>query len=337
MAYYSSNYYDYYLGERYQTPYSYGGNYDPSNPSTAHSGHEFSSQNLFRYNFSPYNGAYDPAMNCSVVAYSASTYSEPKSIVYDLYNGGYSPEVVTQFRISYSVSESNYLEFEEYDPTPYDGGYDLAQTYGKPLPHSEAICYPRSTPDSGTPPVKGFSDGSTELPHGKENVNESATKPHIENEKTPAKEEQQQQEVHASSGDQLEECKTNHDQDDKPPESNHGSGYDEGSNYEYDNIVPQVPSGYGLEAVDLCESLFGYWPCLAKYNRRGHDCQQVDDCGESSSYQWKETADYIFGSSYPYEERRAGDVIYSYQRHHQAQPLYMQIFTNRKTLVGGLS
>jgi len=26
------------------------------------------------------------------------------------------------------------------------------------------------------------------------------------------------------------------------------------------------PSGYGLEAMDLCESLFVYWPCLSREN-----------------------------------------------------------------------
>ncbi|KAK3188201.1 hypothetical protein Dsin_027762 [Dipteronia sinensis] len=324
MAYFSSNYYDSYAGESYQTPYSYGGNYDivPSSQALmSHSDHEFSSQNLFEYNFNPYYGAYDPfSMNRSVVAYSASTYSEPKSFVSDFCNGGYNPEVVTQFRISYSVSESsNDIKFEEYDPTPYDGGYDQAQTYGKPLPHSEAICYPRShsTLDSGTPTLNGFIDGSTESPYGKENVNESAPKPHIENEKTPAKEEQQQ----------LIEYDANHDQDDKPPVSDHGCGYNEGCNYEYENLVQQNPFGYGSEGLDLCESIFGYWPCLDKYNQRGHECQQVGDYGENNSNnQWNETADYLFGrSSYPpYEERRAGDVIYSYQRHHQPQPLHMQ-------------
>ncbi|KAK0579132.1 hypothetical protein LWI29_021542 [Acer saccharum] len=291
MAYYSSSYYDSYAGESYQTPYSYGGNYDivPSSQALmSHSGHEFSGQNLFEYNFTPYYGAYDPSsMNRSAVAYSASTYSEPKSFVYDLYNGGYSPEVVTQFRISYSVSEANNdLEFEDYDPTPYGGGYDQAQTYGKPLPHSEAICYPRShyTPDS-------------------------------------AKEEQQQP----------KEYDANHDQDDKPPVSDHGSGYNEGGyNYEYEKLVQRNPFGCGSECMDLCESIFGYSPCWDKYNKRDHDFQQVGDYGEnssSSSNQWNETADYLFGrSSYPpYEERRAGDVIYSYQRHHQPQPLHMQV------------
>ncbi|WOL05138.1 hypothetical protein Cni_G13861 [Canna indica] len=36
-------------------------------------------------------------------------------------------------------------DFDEYDPTPYGGGYDLGLTYGRPLPPSEEICYPISS------------------------------------------------------------------------------------------------------------------------------------------------------------------------------------------------
>lgn len=35
-------------------------------------------------------------------------------------------------------------DFDDYNPHPYLGGYDLAQTYGQPLPPSAAICYPIS-------------------------------------------------------------------------------------------------------------------------------------------------------------------------------------------------
>ncbi|CAL5019537.1 unnamed protein product [Urochloa decumbens] len=36
-------------------------------------------------------------------------------------------------------------DFDEYDPTPYGGGYDIALTFGRPLPPSEETCYPIST------------------------------------------------------------------------------------------------------------------------------------------------------------------------------------------------
>ncbi|XP_072986005.1 uncharacterized protein [Typha latifolia] len=43
-------------------------------------------------------------------------------------------------------------DFDEYNPHPYGGGYDIALTYGNPLPHSSSICYRISSPGSGPPP-----------------------------------------------------------------------------------------------------------------------------------------------------------------------------------------
>jgi hypothetical protein len=39
-------------------------------------------------------------------------------------------------------------DFDEYDPTPYGGGYDLFVTFGRPLPPSEETCYPCSEPST---------------------------------------------------------------------------------------------------------------------------------------------------------------------------------------------
>ncbi|RZB71112.1 hypothetical protein D0Y65_035867 [Glycine soja] len=33
-------------------------------------------------------------------------------------------------------------DYDEYDPTPYGGGYDIALTYGRPIPPSDETCYP---------------------------------------------------------------------------------------------------------------------------------------------------------------------------------------------------
>ncbi|KAF6999320.1 hypothetical protein CFC21_015368 [Triticum aestivum] len=41
-------------------------------------------------------------------------------------------------------------EFYEYNPHPYGGGYDIAATYGAPLPPSTSTCYPVSSP-AGAP------------------------------------------------------------------------------------------------------------------------------------------------------------------------------------------
>ncbi|CAL9118272.1 unnamed protein product [Musa textilis] len=47
-------------------------------------------------------------------------------------------------------------DFEEYNPHPYLGGYDIALAYGHPLPPSSATCYPISSsaslPQSSQPP-----------------------------------------------------------------------------------------------------------------------------------------------------------------------------------------
>ncbi|KAM0947986.1 putative PLD-regulated protein1 [Dioscorea sansibarensis] len=46
-------------------------------------------------------------------------------------------------------------DFDEYNPHPYQGGYDIALTYGSPLPPSSATCYPIDgvLPASFPPPV----------------------------------------------------------------------------------------------------------------------------------------------------------------------------------------
>lgn len=33
-------------------------------------------------------------------------------------------------------------DFDDFDPTPYGGGYDLVLTFGRPIPPSEETCYP---------------------------------------------------------------------------------------------------------------------------------------------------------------------------------------------------
>ncbi|CAA7389135.1 unnamed protein product [Spirodela intermedia] len=55
-----------------------------------------------------------------------------------------------------SDSDFNGECFVEFNPHPYQGGYDIGFTYGQPLPPSSAICYPisssASSPVSEPPP-----------------------------------------------------------------------------------------------------------------------------------------------------------------------------------------
>ncbi|KAF8680781.1 hypothetical protein HU200_045627 [Digitaria exilis] len=47
------------------------------------------------------------------------------------------------------MAAADYLdddEFDQYNPHPYAGGYDISTTYGTPLPPSPATCYPVASP-----------------------------------------------------------------------------------------------------------------------------------------------------------------------------------------------
>lgn len=45
----------------------------------------------------------------------------------------------------YTKDDADVDDFDEYDPTPYSGGYDITVTYGRSLPPSEENCYPLSS------------------------------------------------------------------------------------------------------------------------------------------------------------------------------------------------
>jgi hypothetical protein len=42
-------------------------------------------------------------------------------------------------------------DFDDYNPHPYAGGYDIAATYGSPLPPSDATCHPVSSSPAAVP------------------------------------------------------------------------------------------------------------------------------------------------------------------------------------------
>lgn len=109
---------------------------------------------------------------------------------------------------------------------------------------------------------------------------------------------------------------------------------DQGSKQEeYGNqIRQQIPPGYGIEALDLCEGVFGgYFPCLWKRNQRVYNHQRDGNDNMSDyDYCWKETAEYLFGNPNPYggtmpEKGSYGDPVYSYQRYCPQQPLTEQV------------
>lgn len=308
MAYNSSSYYETGYddhGEYYLTSYAH--NPDDSAAVSYSSYQDPSFHNLLEYQYP------NPTSYYHANYYAASAYSNPISIQYDppkfceqSYDTG-----VTQFLISYSVSpEFNDPEidaYDEYDPTPYGGGYNIDLQYGKPLPPSNETCYPRSgsspPPDLNVPSINGaivpVSVG------GKEAIaDEKEAKP-VNAISKPTKEEEPSQVLALENGDDTK----------SQGKAKQGEVYDSGSGSGR-GLYDQVPSGYGLEAMDICESLFGYWPCLARDLKRsncepGNGHFQQFDCEGRSENPWKGTADYLFGSSNPYGGERT--TYYQYE------------------------
>ncbi|KAL3522114.1 hypothetical protein ACH5RR_014948 [Cinchona calisaya] len=283
-------------------------------------------QNYSAYNLDSY--ATQPVQN-----YRVFNPSEPRFLQYEpppSYAVDSSSQ--TNYIISFSDLEFNEPLWEEYDPTPYGGGYDPTQTYGKPLPPSDEICYPRSTVQvpsnealdgfsyASIPPaygekddrsakpadskeklngevLNGFAYGS--IPSADEEKDDRSTRP--DNESKPA--DSKEKESFGGEGETFEE--KSGDVDEYPSSDygrNGGYGYDEWNK----QVTYTIPYGSGLESLDLCESIFGYWPCLDKMKQqRKVKCKL---CGEESRYEpydpWKSTADYLFGSPFVYGEQK---------------------------------
>lgn len=260
----------------------------------------------------------DSFATSSELNYSVYTYSEPKMLQYDQYHSynyhdssvypsethyiqpkflqyepspsdrGYFP-CETKFTISYSSVEFNEPEFEEYDPTPYGGGYDPVTTYGKPLPPSEATCYPPTLPRSDNTSLENFSYSSIPSPYGKDDLPTSKP-PNADKVSGDGKE-------NLSVSHIPSPCGKDDDLPTKPPNGDGVMNDEHEIGFEIES-EKQYSYGSGLEAIDLCESLFGYWPCLAKQAR--NKCQACDQ--EIRADPWDQcAADYLFGSPILYD------------------------------------
>lgn len=332
MAYYSSSYSGSDYGEYNFNSYAVN-NYDYDYAQVP----AFMTHNSHEYN-QPHHG-YDPSLyfapnNYQTIAYSATTFSDPKSLVYDPNYG------MTQLVLSYNTMEFNEPAYEEYDPTPYGGGYDISQTYGKPLPPSDKICYPRSGSSPSTSiPFDPVPAGSiVPVPIVEEAIDEKTIKPQNGTAHQATEEKPQSQD---SATDQPKEGGDNNHEihDLKPDEGEDSESSDSGENHHEDDhysgygvekqVPPQYyPSGYGLETLDLCESLFGHWPCLSRMKKRENCCEEArNNCCQEENM-WKGTADYLFGSPYPYGGSGYGGdhhLVYGYQRHYPSQAQYRQV------------
>lgn len=257
----------------------------------------------------------DPSANLEI-SYFAHSYMEPELIKYEPVGCDTSYlSYHTQYSISYSKVDSgfNEPEFEEYDPTPYGGGYDIVSTYGKPLPPSDKTCYPHSN----SKPINPVSEPKPEP--------ESQPKPKPEL-KTIIKPEPELSKpdpdpspvpVHDPVGavvpvpeplGLIDEGKQKREEESYPvygydypwPEYDRGNGIGVGY-YDYGygkHVVPIPPCEYNPEVVDLCENIFGNWPCLARIRKQ--QMGNRNDCGISNSENrhrnpWEECANYLFG------------------------------------------
>ncbi|KAI9121589.1 hypothetical protein K1719_008622 [Acacia pycnantha] len=335
MAFYGSSYAGSGFGEYDYN--SYAMNYDSvQNPGFIAYNYQESNQPYYGYDSSLY---YDPAPTYSAlsypaISYSAATSSEPKFIEYDPNYGN------SQLVIHYSNLEFNEPEFEEYDPTPYGGGYNIVETYGKPRPPSDQTCYPRS----GSLGSKGLPSGPIVLlPAVEKGTDEKAIVPQNESAGQVTDEMPQPQlsltDFNSSGGEDIYGHETEEEDggggggDDDSGSGDgggYGNGYSGGHYDEYEKPVPvQYPYGYGMETLDLCESVFGYWPCLARMKKERENCGEGDYCYRENM--WKGTADYLFGSTNPYgrgeegSSHGGGDLVYAYQRHYPTQAEYRQV------------
>ncbi|KAL2495207.1 uncharacterized protein Fot_38964 [Forsythia ovata] len=274
--------------------------------------------------------------------YSVYSYSEPKLVQYEQppYAKVYFSSA-TKSQLYNSTEEFNEIEFDDYDTTPYSGGFDPSTTYGSPLPPSDDICYPRSTPQSDGAALEGSSYGSIPSPYGgneKEIAIKTDPQPHGENEDKNSIDGAGSEKVgelndpqpHGENEDKIRfdgvaSEKVGELTDPQPhaeigelgnelPLYNHDNGFENGQ-------IPQISYGSGLECMDLCDSLFGYWPCLAKRDEKMNEICPV--CGHGGPRNpWDSAADYIFGAPLAYERNNGGCY------YHVQQPRYQSSFNS---------
>ncbi|KAK6932424.1 hypothetical protein RJ641_002048 [Dillenia turbinata] len=321
-----------------------------------HIPNQFSSRYSFydAYDSSSCSGAHDYSEPTqSFLSYSVANYGRPKHLVYDpeFHGGVYSPEV-TQYVISYSVAEFNEPEFEEYDPTPYGGGYDPKTTYGSPLPPSDEICYPRSTPGANGVSLDGVLLGPANVPSGEEESGKDVAKhgdgivptesiesdevvPKKGNGVEPGRPNEEEKQVIVSGGDGNEIALGDDDHTGESLDSAEEKEYYpnwSGREGDYGNETREWErESYGYDCGDnrgnnqegmtLCDQFFGYWPCLSK------------------GYGWNGAADYLFGSSCGHGEEpryEAGiyeNPIFGYERHYWEEPQSVQVQYEENTWV----
>ncbi|CAI9758222.1 unnamed protein product [Fraxinus pennsylvanica] len=110
-------------------------------------------------------------------------------------------------------------------------------------------------------------------------------------------------------GSEIEELGVN--RGNELPPYKHDNGFENG---QIDRQIPHTSYGSGLECMYLCESLFGYWPCLARRDQMINEICPICDHGGRMN-PWESAADYLFGTLLAYGERNDGryeNYLYNY-------------------------
>ncbi|KAG9458573.1 hypothetical protein H6P81_003081 [Aristolochia fimbriata] len=232
--------------------------------------------------------------------------------------------------ITLSSSDFNEIEFTEYNPTPYKGGYDIAQTYGNPLPPSDAICYPRSQisgdPDEIVPVSAAAAAYDDDDDKYEKRLQDGIGNNEGEEEEEEEEQQQQQRPIYEGGGnwdgipvrccdlgwgnifsyddhrfygdgygDEYGYCKGTVGVEGELFGDSDGDYYRGSGSETYQNYgVPDPELGIMrcMDALeDLCNGVFFV-------EQQGRHCSN-DQIGQNP---WKETADYLFGNSNSFEE-----------------------------------
>ncbi|KAJ8549940.1 hypothetical protein K7X08_033647 [Anisodus acutangulus] len=138
----------------------------------------------------------------------------------------------------------NVPEFDEYDHTPYGGGYDISLTYGRPTPPSEETCYP---------PTSSSDDFDYDRPHYTSSAEPSAYADEaLDNEYQSYSKPKSRPSCSHKSKDGAEDEKPRH----KPGMNRPSGGY--GGESEYgESGIESDETGYGSRSVRETEK--GTW------------------------------------------------------------------------------
>ncbi|KAL8214694.1 hypothetical protein R6Q57_004143 [Mikania cordata] len=344
-----------YFPVAYQDPVSFSSyercgidtNYDTYNfsvfnePKSIDYGYDYDYIDCYNYDYDDGNSHNWHSSSDPTINYFAHSYIKPKLIWYEpiACDTNHYVSYHTQYSISNSQEDSgfNEPEFEEYDPTPYGGGYDIVSVYGKPLPPSDQTCYPRSkpkpigpmaTPSSTSQPEPKSTPMSIVTPiplDGNEPkldhlpIPIAAPIPVVRLESMPMPiatpiplvESEPDSESEPELDPDPLELKgvgereigkygySGYEYDYPWPEYDNTNATRVGYDYGYGKQVVQVPPyEYSPEVVDLCESIFGSWPCLARIRKQqmGQDNKPGTSGHENRHLSpWEDCAGYIFG------------------------------------------